>query len=85
MGWAEVAAVALGYGAQWLRALKGIDNRLVAVLIVMLAAVLYWVGTPGADPHHKSFYQGALVWALSLRGVTGFTHDVGIAKPTDSI
>lgn len=81
--WQMVAAAILGYVGQWLKAFQKFPTGLVQAVLVVVAVGLFALDTPFKND--LTWYKSAIMWALSVLGVSSLAAGAKLAPSTDSI
>ena len=81
-----IAAAALGYAVQWVKAFKGVPTWAVQLVTVALAAAVYalMVAVPSAATW-QAWVRDVVGFGLSVLGVASVAGAAGAAPKTDSI
>ncbi len=84
MDWLAIAALAVGWVAQFAKAYKQVPTPIVQVLCMGVGFGCY------AMCHHYAandaqWFQNGIAWAMAVPGMSSFAAGAGLAPKTDSI
>ena len=83
MDWLAIAALAVGWVAQFAKAYKRVPTPVVQAVCMCIGFGCYAMGHH-YDAENSTWFENGIAWAMAVPGMASFAAGAGLAPKTDS-